>query len=53
METMRPFENQELAPRLYKIATNILGRGEYLFYLVGSADTIKGIQGKGYDFGIE
>ncbi len=53
MEVMKPFETQELGSRLYKIATNIIGKGEYLFYLVGSADSIKGIQGKGYDFGIE
>ena len=53
MEVMKPFESQEVGPRLYKIATNIIGKGEYLFYLVGSADTIKGIQGKGYDFGVE
>lgn len=53
MEVMKPIETQEVGPNLYKIATNILGKGEYLFYLVGSADTIKGIQGKGYDFGVE
>lgn len=53
MEVMRPFESQELGPRLYKIATSILGKGEYLFYLVGSADTIKGIYGKGYDFSMQ
>lgn len=53
MEVMKPFETQELAPRTYKIATSILGKGEYFFYLIGSADAIKGVQGKGYDFGIE
>lgn len=53
METMKPFESEELAPNVYKIATSILGRGEYLFYLVGSADQIKGIQGKGYDFSVQ
>lgn len=53
MEVIKPFETQELSPRLYKIATSIIGKGEYLFYLVGSADSIKGIQGKGYDFGVE
>lgn len=53
MEVMKPFDSQELAPRLYKIVTSIIGRGEYLFYLVGSADAIKGVQGKGYDFGVD
>jgi len=53
MEVMKPFETQELGPRLYKGAAGILPRGEYLFYIVGSADNVKGIQGKGYDFSVE
>ncbi|SPF51331.1 hypothetical protein SBA4_4610001 [Candidatus Sulfopaludibacter sp. SbA4] len=53
MEVMKPFETQELGPRLYKVAAGILPRGEYLFYIVGSADNVKGIQGKGYDFSVE
>jgi hypothetical protein len=53
MEVMKPFDSKELAPQLYKISTSILGSGEYLFYLTGSGDSIKGIQGKGYDFGVE
>ncbi len=53
MEVMKPTESRELAPRFYKVATSILGRGEYLFYIIGSGDSIKGIQGKGYDFGID
>jgi hypothetical protein len=53
MEVMKPIDTQEVAPRLHKIATNIIPKGEYLFYIIGSADTIKGIQGKGYDFGID
>lgn len=53
MEALRQFESEELAPGVYKIAPNILGRGEYLFYVVGSADAVKGIQGKGYDFSVQ
>ncbi len=53
MESIRQFESEELAPGIYKIAPNILAKGEYLFYIVGSADAVKGIQGKGYDFGVQ
>ncbi len=53
MEVMKPIDTQELGSRLHKVTTRILGTGEYLFYIIGSADTIKGIQGKGYDFGVD
>jgi hypothetical protein len=51
--SMRPFDSLEVAPRLFKITTSKLGKGEYLFFLVGSAEPPKGNYGKGYDFGIE
>lgn len=39
---------------LYHLTPNSrLKRGEYLLYIIGSADTIKGIYGKGYDFSVE
>jgi len=52
-ETMRPFESLEVAPRLFKVTTAKLSRGEYMFLLLGSAEPSKGVYGKGYDFGIE
>jgi hypothetical protein len=30
-----------------------LTKGEYMFFLLGSAEPPKGSYGKGYDFGIE
>jgi hypothetical protein len=30
-----------------------LKRGEYMLYILGSADANKGIYGKGYDFTVE
>jgi hypothetical protein len=39
--------------RLFKISPSKLGKGEYLFFLVGSAEPPKGNFGKGYDFGID
>ncbi len=52
MEVMKPFESQEVAAGVYKIGS-MLPKGEYLFYLIGTADQVRGVQGKGYDFGSE
>jgi hypothetical protein len=51
--SMRPFDSLEVGARLFKITTSRLGKGEYLFFLIGSAEPPKGNYGKGYDFGIE
>ncbi|HLJ44427.1 MAG TPA: hypothetical protein VKU01_00380 [Bryobacteraceae bacterium] len=53
METMKPYDSKEVGPKLYRLEPSALAKGEYLFYILGSADTIKGIQGKGYDFGVD
>lgn len=34
-------------------ASTRISRGEYIIYVVGSADTMKGIHGKGYDFTVD
>jgi len=39
--------------RFQLVPTKKLKKGEYILYIVGSADTIKGIYGKGYDFSVE
>jgi hypothetical protein len=52
-EAMRQFDSLEVGPHLYKITSNKLAAGEYLFFLVGSAEPSKGTYGKGWDFGIE
>lgn len=51
--SMRPHESLEVDSKLFRITTSALTKGEYFFYLVGSGDPQKGIQGKGYDFGID
>jgi hypothetical protein len=51
--SMRQFDSLEVGPKLFKISTGKLGKGEYLFFLVGSAEAAKGNFGKGYDFGID
>jgi hypothetical protein len=53
MESMRKYDSKELAPRLYRIDVSALEKGEYLFYIIGSEDKVRGIEGKGYDFGID
>jgi hypothetical protein len=37
----------------YQLGTDNLKKGEYLIYLVGSPDSVKGIYGKRYDFTVE
>ncbi len=34
----------------FQLGTDTLKKGEYIIYVVGSPDSIKGIYGKGYDF---
>jgi len=52
-ETIRQFESLEVGPRLFRAAPSKLIKGEYMFYLLGSAEPPKGSFGKGYDFRIE
>ena len=51
-EAMRQFDPLEVGPRLFKLNVGKLAKGEYIFFLLGSADPPKGSQGKGYDFGM-
>lgn len=51
-EATRAFDVLEVGPRLFKVTTSNLTPGEYLFFLLGSAEPPKGSLGKGYDFGI-
>jgi hypothetical protein len=52
-EAMRPFDSLEVGPHLFRATAAKLGKGEYLFFLLGSAEPPKGSFGKGYDFGID
>ncbi len=51
-EDIRPRESLEVGPRLFKLSTQQLAPGEYLFLFMGSAEPSKGVYGKGYDFGV-
>jgi len=37
----------------FQLGTDSLKKGEYLIYVVGSPDSIKGIYGRGYDFTVQ
>ncbi len=50
---IRQFDPLEVGPQLYRLTPAKLDMGEYLFFLVGSAEAAKGNYGKGYDFGID
>lgn len=52
-ETIRRFDPVEVGARLFKITPDKLAGGEYLFFLMGSAEPPKGSYGKGYDFGVD
>jgi hypothetical protein len=52
-ESIRQFDSLPVGPDLFKITVSKLPKGEYLFFLIGSAEPEKGTLGKGYDFGID
>jgi len=52
-ETMRQFESLEVASGVFRLTPNKLDKGEYAFFLIGTAEPAKGNFGKGYDFGID
>ena len=37
----------------FQLGTDALKKGEYIIYVVGSPDSVKGIYGKGYDFTVQ
>ena len=52
-ETIRQFDSLEVGAGLYRLAPAALKAGEYVFFLIGTAEPPKGNYGKGYDFGLE
>ena len=52
-EDRRQFDALEVAAGVFKLTTAKLTKGEYLFFLLGSAEPPKGSYGKGFDFGID
>jgi hypothetical protein len=52
-EAMRQFDSLEVGPGLFRLTAAKLGRGEYLFFQLGSGEPPKGSYGKGFDFAID
>jgi len=47
------FDQWEVGPKLFRLSPPALEAGEYLLFLVGSAEPDKGTYGKGFDFGVD
>jgi hypothetical protein len=52
-EAIRKTGSKSLGGNKYSLMTDTLKKGEYIIYVVGSGDKIKGIYGRGYDFTVE
>ena len=52
-DTIRPFDSLEVGAGLFRLTPAALVKGEYMFFLIGTAEPPKGNYGKGYDFGME
>jgi hypothetical protein len=52
-DTMRQFDPLEVESGLFRLTPAPLGKGEYMFFLIGTAEPPKGNYGKGYDFGMD
>jgi hypothetical protein len=52
-DTIRPFDSLEVGAGLFRLSPATLAKGEYVFFLIGTAEPPKGNYGKGYDFGVE
>jgi hypothetical protein len=52
-DTIRPFDSLEVGAALFRLSPATLVKGEYMFFLIGTAEPPKGNYGKGYDFGVE
>lgn len=52
-EAIQRTASKSLGDNKFSLTTETLKKGEYLIYVVGSVDSIKGIYGKEYDFTVE
>jgi hypothetical protein len=52
VSSVRQFEAEDVMQGVARIQTTLDKPGEYLFFILGSADDKKGLLGRGYDFGM-
>ena len=53
VKSVRQFESGDVMQGLFRLSVILDDPGEYLFFVLGSADDKKGLLGKGYDFGMD
>jgi hypothetical protein len=53
VNSFNSFESKNVSPGLFRVVAPLSRTGEYLFYILGSADEKKGLLGRGYDFGVD
>ena len=53
VKSVRQFEGEDVMQGLFRLSVFMDRPGEYLFFVLGSADDKKGLLGKGYDFGMD
>jgi len=52
-ETIRQFDSLEVGAGLFRLTPVNLGKGEYAWFLISTAEPPKGNYGKGYEFGVD
>jgi len=52
VSSVKPFDSKEVATGVFRLNPPMMKKGEYLFFILGSADDKKGLLGKGYELGV-
>lgn len=52
VSSVKQFDSKEVDMGIYRLTVPMLKKGEYLFFIRGSADDKKGLLGIGYDLGV-
>ena len=50
--SVKQFDSKEADTGIYRLTVPMIKKGEYFFFILGSADDKKGLLGKGYDLGV-
>jgi hypothetical protein len=52
VSAVKPFDSKEVDTGIYRLTVPMVKKGEYFFFILGSADDKKGLLGKGYELGV-
>jgi len=50
--SVKQFDSKEADTGIYRLTVPMIKKGEYFFFILGSADDKKGLLGKGYELGV-